>query len=60
MDIAAVVEMTVIDIEFTDQLILGGVGNADAKVFRHTRTGGGRGHRRASFAARTADDLTAM
>jgi hypothetical protein len=47
MHMAAVVEMAVIDIEFTDQLILGGIGNADAEVFRHTRTGGGRGHRRA-------------
>jgi hypothetical protein len=47
MDMAAVVEMTVIDIEFADQLILGGIGNADAEVFRHTGTGGGRGHRRA-------------
>jgi hypothetical protein len=33
--------MTVIDIEFTDQLILGGVGNADAEVSRHTGRGGG-------------------
>jgi hypothetical protein len=45
MHMAAVVEMTVIDIEFADQLIPVGVGNADAEVFRHTETGGGRGHR---------------
>ena len=37
----AVVEMTVIDIEVADQLILGGVGNADAEVFRHYRYGRG-------------------
>jgi len=37
--------MTVIDIEFADQLIPVGVGNADAEVFGHTGTGGGRGHR---------------
>jgi hypothetical protein len=47
MHMAAVVEMTVIDIEFTDQLILVGVGNADAEMSRHTGMGGGRGHRRA-------------
>jgi hypothetical protein len=47
MHMAAVVEMTVIDIEFADQLILGGVGNAYAEVFRHTGMGGGRGHSRA-------------
>ena len=47
MHMAAVVEMTVIDIEFADQLILVGVGNADAEVSRHTGMGGGRGHRRA-------------
>jgi hypothetical protein len=47
MHMAAVVEMTVIDIEFADQLIPVGVGNADAEVFRHTGMGGGRGHRRA-------------
>jgi hypothetical protein len=46
MHMAAVVEMTVIDIEFADQLILLSVGNADAEMFRHTGTGGGRGHRR--------------
>src|ERR1700730_17708579 len=39
--------MTVIDIEFADQLILVGVGNADAEVPRHTGTSGDRGHRRA-------------
>ncbi len=49
MHMAAVVEMTVIDIEFADQLVIVGVGNADAEVFRHTGTGGGRGHRRAPF-----------
>ena len=37
----AVVEMTVIGIEFADQLILVGVGNADAEVFRHTGYGQG-------------------
>src|SRR6201993_38600 len=47
MHMAAVVEMTVIDIEFADQLILVGVGNGDAEVFRHTGTGGGSGHRQA-------------
>ena len=47
MHMAAVVEMTVIDIEFADELVLVGVGNADAKVSRHTGTGGGRGHQRA-------------
>jgi len=45
MHMAAVVEMTVIDIEFADQLILVGVSNADAEVFRHTGTGRSRGHR---------------
>ena len=57
MDMAAVVEMTVIDIEFADQLILVGVGNADAEVFRHTGMGGGRVIAEHQFAARTADDL---
>jgi hypothetical protein len=38
MNMAAVVEMTVIHIEFADQLILVGVGNADAEVSRHTGT----------------------
>ena len=47
MHMAAVVEMAVIGIEFADQLILVGVGNADTEVSRHTGTGGGRGHRRA-------------
>jgi hypothetical protein len=47
MHMAAVVEMTVIDIEFVDQLILLSIGNADAEMFRHTGMGGGRGHRRA-------------
>jgi hypothetical protein len=46
MHMAAVVEMTVIDIEFADQLILVGVGNADAEVSRHTGASRGRGHRR--------------
>src|SRR5260370_36208786 len=46
MHMAAVVEMTVIDIEFADQSFFLGVGNTDAEVFRHTGTGGGRGHRR--------------
>ena len=54
MHVAAVVEMTVIDIEFADQLILGGVGNAYAEVFRHTGTGGGRGHRRAPIRGRNS------
>jgi hypothetical protein len=45
MHMAAVVEMTVIDIEFADQLILVGVSNADAEVFRHTGTGRSRGDR---------------
>jgi hypothetical protein len=40
MHVAAVVEMTVIDIEFADQLILGGVGNVYTEVFRHTGMGG--------------------
>ena len=44
MHTAAVVEMTVIHIELADQLILVGFGNADAEMFRHTGTGGGRGH----------------
>jgi hypothetical protein len=44
MHMAAVVEMTLIDIEFAGQLILVCVGNADAEVSRHTGTGGGRGH----------------
>ena len=47
MNMAAIIEMTVIDIEFADQLILVGVGNADAEVGRHTGTCEGRGHRRA-------------
>ena len=47
MHMAAVVEMTVIDIEFADQLILVGLGNSDAEVLRHTGMGGGRGHRQA-------------
>ena len=47
MHMAAIVEMTVIDIEFADQLILVGVGNAYAEVSRHTGTGGGRSHSRA-------------
>ena len=37
--VAAVVETTVIDIEFADQLILVGLGNSDAEVFRHAGTG---------------------
>ena len=41
MHMAAVVEMTVIDIEFADQLILVGLGNSDAEVSRHTGMGGG-------------------
>jgi len=40
MDVAAVVEMTVIRITDADQLILVGVGNADAEVSRHPGTGG--------------------
>ena len=44
MHMAAVVEMTVIDIEFAYQPFFLGVGNTDAEVFRHTGTGGGRGH----------------
>jgi hypothetical protein len=54
MHMAAVVEMTVIDIEFADQLILVGVGNADAEVFRHTGMGGGRGHRRAPIRGKSS------
>ena len=45
MHMTAVVEMTVIGIEFADQLILVGVGNADAEVARHAGTLGSRGHR---------------
>jgi hypothetical protein len=48
--VAAAVEMTIVDIEFADQLILVGVGNADAEMSRHTGMGGGRGHRRAPCA----------
>jgi len=44
--VAAVVETTVIDIEFADQLILVGLGNSDAEVFRHAGTGRSRGHQR--------------
>src|SRR5437868_13370918 len=55
MHMAAVVEMTVIDIEFADQLILGGVDNADAEVFRHTETGGGRSRRRAPIRGRNSE-----
>jgi hypothetical protein len=47
MHVTAVAEMTAIDIEFADQLIRVGVGNANAEMFRHTGTDGGRGHRRA-------------
>src|SRR5271163_3546148 len=47
MHMAAVVEMTIIDIEFAYELILVSVGNADAEVSRHTGTGRSRGHRRA-------------
>ena len=54
MHMAAVVEMTVIDIELADQLILVGVSNADAEVFRHTGMGGGRGHRRAPIRGRNS------
>src|ERR1700757_3206205 len=49
--------MTVIHIEFADQFVLVGVGNADAEVSRHTGTGRGRGHRRAPIAARIANHL---
>ena len=59
MNVAAFVEMTVIDIEFADQLILLSVGNADAEMFRHTGMGGGRGPRQAPIRGKTADDLTA-
>src|SRR5271167_3606585 len=45
MHMAAVVEMTIIDIEFAYELILVSVGNADAEVSRHTGTGRSRGHR---------------
>jgi hypothetical protein len=37
MHVAAVVEMTVIDIEFADQLILLSVGNADVPAYRNGR-----------------------
>src|SRR5215471_3315777 len=57
MNMAAVVEMTVIHIEFADQFVLVGVGNADAEVSRHTGTGRGGGHRRAPIAARIANHL---
>ncbi len=43
-----------IDIEFADQLVLVGVGNADAEVFRHTGMGGGRGHRRAPIRGKSS------
>src|ERR1700730_3618679 len=45
MHMAAVIEMTVIRIEFADQLVLVGVGDADAEVSRHTGSGRGRSHR---------------
>ena len=54
MHMAAVVDMTVIDIEFAYQLILVGVGNSDAEMFRHTGMGGGRGHRRAPIRGRNS------
>src|ERR1700730_10483664 len=54
MHMAAVVQMTIIDIEFADQLVLVGVGNADAEVFRHTGMGGGRGHRRAPIRGKSS------
>jgi hypothetical protein len=57
MHMAAVVEMTVIDIEFADQLILGGVGNSDAKMSRHAGTCMGNGHREYQSAATKAGDL---
>ena len=47
MNMAAIIEMTVIDIEFADELVLVGVRYADAEVCRHTGTCGGRSHRRA-------------
>ena len=37
MHMAAVVEMTVIDIEFAGQLVLVGLGNADAEVMIQTQ-----------------------
>jgi hypothetical protein len=52
MNMAAVVEMTVIHIEFADQLIFAGVGDADAEMSRHTETGRGRSHRRAPIKLR--------
>ena len=45
MNMAAVVEMTVIHIEFADELILVGLSNADAEVPGHTGTVRVRGHR---------------
>ena len=54
MHMAAVVEMTVINIEFADQLVLVGVGNAYAEMFRHTGTDGGGGHRRAPIRRKTS------
>jgi hypothetical protein len=50
MHMAAVVEMTIIDSEFADELILVGVGNPDAEVSGHTGSGRGGGHLRAPFA----------
>jgi hypothetical protein len=53
MHVAAVVEMTVIDIEFADELVLVGIGNPDAEVPRHTGTRRGRGHRLAPILRQT-------
>ena len=58
MNMAAVVAVTVIHIEFADQLIPVGVGIADAKVSRHTGTGGrGRSHRRPPIRGKDSGDL---
>jgi len=59
MHMAAVVEMTVINIEFADELVLVSVGNAGCRNMLAFQNGrGGGGHRWARIRAKIAGDLT--
>ena len=44
MHMTTVIEVTLIGIEFADQLVLVGLRNADPEMCRHTGTGEDRGH----------------
>jgi hypothetical protein len=57
MHVSAVVEMTVIDIEFADQPFFLCVGNTDAEVFRHTGMGGAEVIRRAPIRGKNSGPI---